>query len=76
MAESSSPSPTEEIVRLIKRLSAYVAFKMSSLFSTTSIRNLVFSRSLSLFITFLYRIWVGFWFLDGVESVGIESNFD
>ncbi|XP_010510748.1 PREDICTED: peroxisome biogenesis protein 22 [Camelina sativa] len=40
MAESSSPSPTEEIVRLIKRLSAYVAFKMSSLFSTTSIRNL------------------------------------
>ncbi|VYS58179.1 unnamed protein product [Arabidopsis thaliana] len=40
MAESSSPSPTEAIVRLIKRLSAYVAFKMSSLFSTTSIRNL------------------------------------
>ncbi|KAG7578203.1 hypothetical protein ISN45_Aa03g024110 [Arabidopsis thaliana x Arabidopsis arenosa] len=40
MAESSSPSPTEEIVRLIKRLSAYVAFKMSSLFSTSSIRNL------------------------------------
>ncbi|KAG7582879.1 hypothetical protein ISN44_As08g024330 [Arabidopsis suecica] len=40
MAESSSPSPSEEIVRLIKRLSAYVAFKMSSLFSTTSIRNL------------------------------------
>ncbi|CAH8261361.1 unnamed protein product [Arabidopsis lyrata] len=40
MAESPSPSPTEEIVRLIKRLSAYVAFKMSSLFSTSSIRNL------------------------------------
>ncbi|CAN8270384.1 unnamed protein product [Cochlearia groenlandica] len=43
MAESSSspsPSSTEEIVRLIKRLSAYVAFKMSSLFSSTSIRNL------------------------------------
>ncbi|KFK39503.1 hypothetical protein AALP_AA3G252200 [Arabis alpina] len=41
MAESSSsPSPTEEIIRLIKRLSAYVAFKMSSLFSTSSIRNL------------------------------------
>ncbi|KAJ0249031.1 Peroxisome biogenesis protein 22 [Hirschfeldia incana] len=44
MAESSSssspsPSPTEEIVRLIKRLSAYVTFKMSSLFST-SIPNL------------------------------------
>ncbi|ESQ47685.1 hypothetical protein EUTSA_v10021287mg [Eutrema salsugineum] len=40
MAESSSSSsPTEEIVRMIKRLSAYVAFKMSSLFST-SIRNL------------------------------------
>ncbi|CAH8337781.1 unnamed protein product [Eruca vesicaria subsp. sativa] len=36
---SSSPSPTEEIVRLIKRLSAYVTFKMSSLFST-SIPNL------------------------------------
>jgi len=50
MAESSSPSPTEEIVRLIKRLSAYVAFKMSSLFSTTSIRNLVpFSISLSIY---------------------------
>ncbi|KAJ0232238.1 Peroxisome biogenesis protein 22 [Hirschfeldia incana] len=40
MAESSSSSPTEEIVRLIKRLSGYVAFKMSSLFSTTPIRNL------------------------------------
>uniref|UniRef100_A0A1J3IF95 Peroxisome biogenesis protein 22 n=1 Tax=Noccaea caerulescens TaxID=107243 RepID=A0A1J3IF95_NOCCA len=44
MAESSSsspsPSPTEEIVRLIKRLSAYVAFKMSNLFSTSTIRNL------------------------------------
>ncbi|CAF2153609.1 unnamed protein product [Brassica rapa] len=39
MAESSSSSPTEEIVRLIKRLSSYVAFKMSSLFSTP-IRNL------------------------------------
>ncbi|KAL1197500.1 Peroxisome biogenesis protein 22 [Cardamine amara subsp. amara] len=39
-SSSSSSSPTEEIVRLIKRLSAYVAFKMSSLFSTTSIRNL------------------------------------
>ncbi|KAG2317432.1 hypothetical protein Bca52824_020554 [Brassica carinata] len=41
MAESSSSSssPTEEIVRLIKRLSGYVAFKMSSLFSTP-IRNL------------------------------------
>ncbi|KAF8090243.1 hypothetical protein N665_0482s0036 [Sinapis alba] len=38
-SSSSSPSPTEEIVRLIKRLSAYVTFKMSSLFST-SIRNL------------------------------------
>ncbi|CAN6918903.1 unnamed protein product [Brassica oleracea] len=34
MAESSSSSPSEEIVRLIKRLSGYVAFKMSSLFST------------------------------------------
>ncbi|CAA7030254.1 unnamed protein product [Microthlaspi erraticum] len=42
MAESSSSlaSPTEEIVRLIKRLSAYVAFKMSNLFSTSTIRNL------------------------------------
>ncbi|CAN7074101.1 hypothetical protein Bca4012_090079 [Brassica carinata] len=39
MAESSSSSPSEEIVRLIKRLSGYVAFKMSSLFSTP-IRNL------------------------------------
>ncbi|CAG7882941.1 unnamed protein product [Brassica rapa] len=39
MAESSSSSPTEEIARLIKRLSAYVTFKMSSLFST-SIPNL------------------------------------
>ncbi|CAN6990754.1 unnamed protein product [Brassica rapa subsp. trilocularis] len=39
MAESSSSSPSEEIVRLIKRLSSYVAFKMSSLFSTP-IRNL------------------------------------
>ncbi|KAL0717584.1 hypothetical protein Bca4012_066906 [Brassica carinata] len=38
-SSSSSPSPTEEIVRLIKRLSAYVTFKMSSLFST-SIPNL------------------------------------
>ncbi|KAF8085998.1 hypothetical protein N665_0639s0011 [Sinapis alba] len=38
MAESSSS--TEEIVRLIKRLSGYVAFKMSNLFSTTPIRNL------------------------------------
>ncbi|KAF3608025.1 hypothetical protein DY000_02049368 [Brassica cretica] len=38
-SSSSSSSPTEEIVRLIKRLSAYVTFKMSSLFST-SIRNL------------------------------------
>ncbi|KAH0903993.1 hypothetical protein HID58_043496 [Brassica napus] len=38
MAESSS-SPSEEIVRLIKRLSGYVAFKLSSLFSTP-IRNL------------------------------------
>ncbi|KAG2246968.1 hypothetical protein Bca52824_086596 [Brassica carinata] len=49
MAESSSSSssPTEEIVRLIKRLSGYVAFKMSSLFSTP-IRNLVLSLSLSL----------------------------
>ncbi|KAJ4868704.1 Peroxisome biogenesis protein 22 [Raphanus sativus] len=37
MAESSSP--TEEIGRLIKRLSGYVAFKMSGLFSTP-IRNL------------------------------------
>lgn len=53
MAESSSPSPTEEIVRLIKRLSAYVAFKMSSLFSTSSIRNLVFfSISLSIYNVF------------------------
>ncbi|KAJ0264680.1 Peroxisome biogenesis protein 22 [Hirschfeldia incana] len=39
-SSSSSSSPTEEIVRLIKRLSAYVTFKMSSLFSTTSLRNL------------------------------------
>ncbi|KAJ4894248.1 Peroxisome biogenesis protein 22 [Raphanus sativus] len=39
MSESSSSSPTEEIVRLIKRLSAYVTFKMSSLLST-SLRNL------------------------------------
>ncbi|CAH8383544.1 unnamed protein product [Eruca vesicaria subsp. sativa] len=41
MAESSSSSssPTEEIVRLIKRISGYVAFKMSTLFSTP-IRNL------------------------------------
>ncbi|XP_010524486.1 PREDICTED: peroxisome biogenesis protein 22-like [Tarenaya hassleriana] len=33
-SSSSSPSPTEELVRLIKRLGAYVTFKMSSLFST------------------------------------------
>ncbi|CDY24269.1 hypothetical protein HID58_054193 [Brassica napus] len=39
MGESSSSSPTEEIARLIKRLSAYVTVKMSSLFST-SIPNL------------------------------------
>ncbi|CAF2099422.1 peroxisome biogenesis protein 22 [Brassica rapa] len=38
-SSSSSSSPTEEIVRLIKRLSAYVTFKMSTIFST-SIRNL------------------------------------
>ncbi|KAF3531927.1 hypothetical protein DY000_02042018 [Brassica cretica] len=60
MAESSSSSPSEEIVRLIKRLSGYVAFKMSSLFSTP-IRNLVLSLSLhfsfALYTFLCNRIW-------------------
>ncbi|XP_010532485.1 PREDICTED: peroxisome biogenesis protein 22-like isoform X2 [Tarenaya hassleriana] len=39
MAESSSSSSTEELVRLIKRLGAYVTFKISNLFSMP-LRNL------------------------------------
>lgn len=48
-SSSSSSSPTEEIVRLIKRISAYVTFKMS-----TSLRNLV---SFSISHSLCNRIW-------------------